>query len=130
LRCREKGSGRRITDFRGQNITALEKRQTSIPRGVRAELAKRYEAGATIRDLAAWSGAHRQTVVRHLVGAGVEMRPLGLANEQAESARLLYLDGLTLVEVAARFDVAASTIRRCLLDAGVKLRPQARRPLG
>ena len=27
----------------------------------------RSEAGATIRELAAWSGAHRQTVARHLV---------------------------------------------------------------
>src|ERR1700737_1114125 len=32
-----------------------------------AKLATRSEAGATIRELAAWSGAHRQTVVRHLV---------------------------------------------------------------
>ena len=32
-----------------------------------AKLATRPEAGATIRELAAWSGAHRQTVVWHVV---------------------------------------------------------------
>lgn len=45
LRWRKKGSGRRITDFRGQNIAALEKRQTSISPALRAELVGRYEAG-------------------------------------------------------------------------------------
>jgi hypothetical protein len=54
LRWRKEGSGRRITDFRGDNIAAIEKRQTSIAPALRAELAARYDAGATIRQLAAW----------------------------------------------------------------------------
>lgn len=127
LRWREKGSGRRITDFRDQNVAALEKRQTSITPALRAELAARYEAGATIRELAAWSGAHRQTVVRHLARAGVELRRLGLTGEQAQNARDLYVEGSTLVEIAARLSVAASTIRSCLLRQGVRLRTAARR---
>jgi hypothetical protein len=40
-------------------VAAVEKRQTSITPTLCAELAVRYEAGATIRELAAWSGAHR-----------------------------------------------------------------------
>lgn len=127
LRWREKGSGRRITDSRGQNIVALEKRQTSIGPALRAELAARYEAGATIRELAAWSGAHRQTIVRHLVRAGVEPRRSGLTDKQPEVVRQLYSEGLTLVEIAIQLEVAASTVGRCLRRQGVALRPAARR---
>jgi DNA-directed RNA polymerase specialized sigma24 family protein len=58
-------------------VAALEKRQTSITPTLRAELIARYEAGATIRELAAWSGAHRQTVVRHLARAEIKLRRLG-----------------------------------------------------
>jgi hypothetical protein len=102
-------------------------RQTSINPAMRAELAARYESGATIGDLAAWSGAHRQTVVRHLVRAGIELRRLGLTGKQAQIASDMYLDGFTLVEVAAELEVAASTVRRCLHGQGVSLRPAARR---
>jgi hypothetical protein len=109
-------------------VAALEKRQTSITPTLRAELVARYEAGATIRELAAWSGAHRQTVVRHLVRAGIESRNQGLTCEQAKVAAGLYLDGLTLVEIASRLgfrrapsgDVCVGRAYRCgpLLDAG------------
>jgi hypothetical protein len=44
-----------------------------------------HEAGATIRELAAWSGAHRETVVRHLVRAWVELRRLGLSMVEART---------------------------------------------
>jgi len=120
LRWREEGSGRRITDSRGRNVAALEKRQTSITPAPRAELAARYEAGATIRELAEWSGAHRQTVVRHLVRAGIEFRQGGLTDEQSKKAEQLYRDGLTLVEIADQYGVAASTIRSCLLRQEVQ----------
>lgn len=123
LRWREGGSGRRMTDFRGQYVAALEKRQTSITPALRAELAARYEAGSTIRELVVWCGAHRQTVVRHLVQAGIETRWMGLTDAQARSVPALYLDGLTLVEIAAQLGVAASTIRRRLLQQDVRFRP-------
>lgn len=108
-------------------MAALEKPQTSISPGVRAEMVTRYEAGATVRELAAWSGAHRETVVRHLVRAGVERLRLGLDGDESAKARQLYLDGLTLAEIAVRYGVAASTVRSCLLRQGVVLRPAARR---
>ncbi len=127
LRWREKDSGRRITDHRGRNVVALEKRQTSITPTLRAELVARYEAGATIRELASWSGAHRETVVRHLVHARVEIRQRGLTIGQAEAVKSLYLDGLTLAEIGQRFGVASSTVGRCLHGQGVSLRPAARR---
>lgn len=129
LRWRKEGSARRITDFRGQNIAALEKRQTSITPDLRTELAARYEAGATIRELAAWSGAHRQTVVRHLIRAGAEFRQGGLTDEQSKKAERLYLDGLTIVEIADRLGVAASTVGRSLHGQGVALRPAVRRSI-
>jgi DNA-directed RNA polymerase specialized sigma24 family protein len=99
-------------------MAAVEKRQTSISPALRVELVACYEAGATIRQLAAWSGAHRQTVVRHLVRGGVELRRLGLTGELARGASDRYVEGLTLVEIAAELGVAASTIRRSLLGQG------------
>lgn len=108
-------------------MVVLEKPQTSITTALRAELAARYAAGATIRELAAWSGAHRQTVVRHLARAGVELRRLGLTDEQERAAVRLYRDGVTLAEIAVRFGMAASTVRSCLLRQDVTLRPAARR---
>ena len=127
LRWRKEGAGRRITDVRGPNVRTLEKPQTSITPALRAELVARYEAGATIRELASWSGAHRQTIVRHLVRVGVELRRFGLDDDQTKAAVKLYRDGMTLAEIAAEFDVAASTVRSCLLRRKVALRPAARR---
>lgn len=94
---------------------------------MRAEMAARCEAGATIRELAAWSGAHRQTAIRHLVRAGLELRCRGLSVDEAEAVGRLYLEGRTLVEIASCYGVAASTIRTYLLRQGVFLRPAARR---
>ncbi|MGI9092184.1 MAG: helix-turn-helix domain-containing protein [Mycobacteriales bacterium] len=108
-------------------MAALEKPQTSITSALRAELAARYDAGATIRELAAWSGAHRETVVRHLVRAGVELRQLGLTEDRAQAAGSLYLDGLTLAEIGQRFGVAASTVGRSLHEHAELLRQAARR---
>jgi hypothetical protein len=71
--------------------------------------------------------AHRQTVVRHLVRAGVELCRLGLTDEQVQTAERLYLDWLTLAEIADRFGMAASTIRSFLLQQALQLRPTARR---
>jgi predicted transcriptional regulator len=94
---------------------------------MRDELAARYQAGATIRELAAWSGAHRQTVVRHVLRGGVELRRSGLSSEQARLASDLDLEGLTLVEIAGELQVAARTVRRSLHGHGVTLRPPRRR---
>jgi DNA-directed RNA polymerase specialized sigma24 family protein len=127
LRWRKEGSGRRITDLRGRNVGALEKPQTSITPAMRAELLARYEAGATILALAAWSGAHRETVMRHLVHAGFEPRQRGLTAEQVQTARELYVEGFTLAEIAGRFGVGATTVRRSLLRLGISLRPTGRR---
>lgn len=68
-----------------------------------------------------------RAVVRHLVGGGVELRRLGLTGEQARTVSDMYLEGLTLVEIAARLEVAASTVRRSLHGQGVVLRPPGRR---
>lgn len=127
LGWREEGSGRRVTDLRGQNIAALGKRQTSISPALRAELVARYEADATISELAVWTGAHRQTIVRHLVKGGVELRWSGLTGQRSEEAKRLYSEGLTLTEIAVCSGVAASTVGRCLRAHGVELRPAARR---
>jgi DNA-binding transcriptional regulator LsrR (DeoR family) len=102
-------------------------RQTSVTPSQAAALADGYNAGATIAELAEDAGLHRQTVIRHLVRAGIELPRHGLTDEQARAAAELYVDGLTLVEVGARLGVSEGTIRTCLRRQGVARRPAGRR---
>jgi hypothetical protein len=48
--------------------------------------ARTFRSASIDRDLGAWSGARRQTVVRRLVRAGVELRRAGLTRKQAKTA--------------------------------------------
>lgn len=94
LRCRERGAGRRTTDSRSRSVAALRSLKPRTPPPCALSWRPVTKPRATIRELAAWSGEHRRTVVRHLVRAGVELRCFGLTDEQARTAVKLYRDGL------------------------------------
>src|SRR5690242_1425192 len=80
------------------------------------ELVARYQAGATVRQLATEFGVHRATVGRHLEARGINTRQLKLSREVLKEAGELYLDGAILEELAAQYRVSYTTIRRCLVD--------------
>lgn len=111
-------------------MASVGKRQTSVTASQAAALADGYKAGATIGELVEQAGLHRQTVIRHLVRAGIELPQRGLTDEQARAAAELYVGGLTLIEVGKRFGVSEGTIRACLNRQGVARRPAGRRSAG
>lgn len=88
-------------------MASIEKRQTSLTPAEVETLASRYAEGATVAELASTCGAHRETVSRHLQRAGVRMRRRGLSSVQAEAAKQLYLNGLTLLEIESQLGAAA-----------------------
>ena len=104
-------------------VTAIEKVQNSVTPQMAVDMLARYEAGASIREVAAAFNVHRETAARHLRSAGAQLRKTGLTEEQAARAEALYLSGQTLAQVGEKFGVSQGTIGRCLREHGMELRP-------
>lgn len=101
-----------------------------LPPAAIAELAVRYEAGASIQSLGKAFGLHHQTVRAHLVRQGITIRPLRSfsGGQEAEVARLYRDEQWTMIELATRFGVSETAIRKALIRQGVERRVAARRP--
>lgn len=86
-------------------------------------LVAKYEAGASIADLAAEFGMHTQTVDAHLKRHGVEKRgAFKLSPERVDQAVKLYADGWSTIEIAKKFNISTNAARLSLIRAGVTLR--------
>lgn len=107
-------------------LAVLMGRSPNLAPGTKALLI-RYNKG-TVGELAAEFSVHRRTVSRHLTRAGVQRRRRGQPPEIAETARRLYLEGLTVTEVADNLGMAASTVLYGLHRDGIAIRPARRRP--
>ncbi|MFF0492516.1 hypothetical protein ACFYTQ_26100 [Nocardia sp. NPDC004068] len=93
-----------------------------LPDEVEALVAK-YQAGASIADLAREFGMHTQTVDAHLKRQGVEKRgSYKLSPDQADKAVRLYADGWSTIEIAKEFSISTTAARLTLIRAGVTLR--------
>jgi transposase len=91
------------------------------------DLAAAYDAGATVKELAATFGVHRNTVTLGLDRQGVTRRPRSLTLAQVERAVELYAEGWSVARIGDTLDVWGSTVLRALQKAGVRLRdPQGR----
>jgi DNA-directed RNA polymerase specialized sigma24 family protein len=82
-----------------------------------------YEAGKTVKELAASFGIDRNTVSRRLRQAGVTVRPRGLTDDQAAEAVCLYEAGWSSGRLAEKFGVSADTVLKNLRQGGVAIRP-------
>lgn len=99
------------------------------PRVAAEQVRGLYEAGRSVRAVAAELGVHQRDVWRHLAAAGVARRPRGapgVALSRRPLERLYVRDGLSLAEVARRFDVTADVVARNLDRYGI---PRRRPPL-
>jgi DNA-directed RNA polymerase specialized sigma24 family protein len=85
-------------------------------------LVERYEAGATVYELAGEFEINRVTVGKHLRRRGVRLRLDGLDEQQVEQALALYVGGWSLARVAEHLGVVANTVRAALLTRGVVMR--------
>ena len=89
-----------------------------------AELAALYQSGASMLELAEKFECHRNTVVRHLEKAGIDVRPQKkMTPDLVAQATALYGQDHSLVEVGRPLGLEASTIGKALKRAGVTLRP-------
>ncbi len=115
------GTYTQITDPRARVVAAIEKVQNSVTPQMAVDMVARYEAGASIREVAAAFKVHRETAARHLRSAGAQLRKAVLTEEQTAQAEVLYLSGQTLAQVGEKFDVSQGTIGRCLRERGAAL---------
>lgn len=86
------------------------------------QLVAEYEAGASVRGLAARRGVHRTTVTMQLRQAGVPVRRRGLTEESRTEAVRLYGEGWSCQRLADRYGCNATTVWKMLQQAGVRLR--------
>jgi transposase-like protein len=75
-----------------------------------AALAAAYRGGATVYELAAGYGIHRQTVSRVLESHGVARRYNQFTPEQRTEARRLRREGWTIARLAAHYGLPTSTM--------------------
>jgi IS30 family transposase len=88
----------------------------------RTRLAERYEAGATIRELALEFGIARGTASRHLKLAGAEVRGRSMNPDEVAEAARLYATGLSTTAVGDQLGRHHSAIWKALRRAGIELR--------
>jgi transposase-like protein len=86
------------------------------------QVAERYNAGATVYELAAEFGCHRATIAERLKLAGVAMRHQPTTIEQVDEIVRLYESGLSMVKVAEQVGVSARTVFNYLREKGVPTR--------
>jgi DNA-directed RNA polymerase specialized sigma24 family protein len=102
-----------------------------------AELARRYENGETIRQLATALDSSYSTIQRRLQAEGARLRPARPPARPAPRANLgitdtelarRYENGETTHQLAAALGASRSTIQRRLHAHGAHLRPPGQRP--
>jgi hypothetical protein len=87
-----------------------------------AHLVDRYQAGATVYDLAREFTISRATASRYLKAAGVQMRCGPLSQDEITQAIELYATGLSTAAVGKQLGRDHAAIWRALKGAGIQLR--------
>lgn len=82
-------------------------------------VARAYQAGKNMKQVAQQFGVHRTTVAGCLRKLGVPLRRQGLAPVELEQAAALYRQGWSLVRLGEKFDCDAETVRQRFKQAGV-----------
>lgn len=127
-----------VAEARGQIRGAARQRVPQPPRSARKgkhlpteterAIVAEYQAGQTMKAIAAKHGIHRVTVGQVLDRTGTTKRPKGMSPGQVNMAARLYESGLSLADVGAQLGFDAVTIRTMLLRRGVKTRDSHGRP--
>jgi lambda repressor-like predicted transcriptional regulator len=107
-----------------QTVNTRLQKQTSrqLRAGETAELARAYESGASLKELASRYGIHKHTVSNILERQGVPRRYLRLTGNALNEAVKVYEAGSSLSELSRELGLPVTTIRLALMRAGVTLR--------
>lgn len=85
-----------------------------------------YQAGATLRELAAEHRVSHNMIRCRLIRAGVKLRPTSQIHLPAQTQQAIvdaYVGGAMMTDIMAEHGVLHQTIRRVVLAAGEPLRP-------
>ena len=110
-----------LADEVREPASARQKQVRLTPEQV-GQLLDDYQAGSDMNSLARTSGVHRHSVRTHLLGAGVELRQVGLSGLQVDEALRLYVGGLSLAKIGEQLGCDHSTVGRALKRRGLVLR--------
>jgi transposase-like protein len=121
-RSQRKGSKRTET------LPKVYQRQNHLTSLERAEVARRYEAGDSMGELAIAFGCHRSAIRRAIDHLGVERRDWRTRKVDVERARERYEAGCTAAQIASDFGVSATAVLSHLRRAGVVRRPRGKPP--
>jgi uncharacterized protein (DUF433 family) len=110
----EKQAPEVITSSDYRLVGSIRQRQRRLTGAQVVEMATRYQAGATVYELAAEFGCHRATIAERLKKAGTVMRGQSPTPEVIESMVRLYGTGLLPLDIGDQFGFCANTVRNCL----------------
>ncbi|UAL32145.1 hypothetical protein K8W59_02715 [Nocardioides rotundus] len=82
----------------------------------------RYEAGATLREIASDVGVSRERLAALLRSRGIKLRRSSPSDAEVDEMVRLYEGGESLERVGARLGFSAGTVRNWLLSRGVAMR--------
>ena len=105
-----------------QLLGPIRQRQRRLTEVQTIEIAARYEARATVYEIAAEFGCNRTTVAARLKKAGIAMRGQPPTSEAIDSMARLYASGLSLMEVGRQLGFCANTVRNCLRRRQLQVR--------
>ena len=97
-------------------VGPISQRQRRLTKAQVAEMAAKYESGATVYQLAAEFGCHRTTVAERLKKAGCVMRLQSPTSEVIDSMVRLSASGLSFHEVGEQLGCCTNTVRSCLRE--------------
>ena len=106
----------------GRTSQVLRRRNLRLTSSQLATLAVRYQAGATVYELANEFGIHRTTISRYLKKAGTVLRLSSPNKGEVDKMVRLYTSGLSLGRVGELVGFNASTVQRYLIQRGIRTR--------
>ena len=101
-----------VSDY--QLLGPIRQRQRRLNEAQVAEMTTKYNAGATVYELATEFGCHRATVAERLKKAGVVMRLQSPEVAAIDSMERLYRSGLLYPEIGRQLGYSANTVRKYL----------------
>ena len=102
-----------------QLVGPISQRQRRLTKAQVIDLAARYEAGATVYELAAEFGCHRTTVSARLKEAGVRMRLQPPPDAMIDEMVRRHESGLSFGIIGKVLRVSPQTVRRYVKERGV-----------
>jgi DNA-binding CsgD family transcriptional regulator len=108
--------------LRPEHVKHQVKRARQLRPEELVDLTARYEAGASMNELAKCFGIHRTTISKHLTEMGAQVRDTRIKVTQVKEARKLYESGMSLADIGSRLGFDNGTIHNHLRRAGVQMR--------